>query len=76
MELVAALVAEYVRLRERWISAAVKIVEWSRRGPMKKIIALVILAVVAAAFFGLTVPRHVLNTLGFAMADCTDGSGC
>jgi len=43
---------------------------------MKKIIALVILAVVAAAFFGLTVPRHVLNTLGFAMADCTDGSGC
>ena len=43
---------------------------------MKKIIALVILAVVAAGFFGLTVPRHVLNTLGFAMADCTDGAGC
>jgi len=43
---------------------------------MKKIIALVILAVVAAGFFGLTVPRHVLNTLGFAMADCTDDSGC
>jgi hypothetical protein len=47
-----------------------------KEGLMKKIIALVILAVVAAAFFGLTVPRHVLNTLGFAMADCTDGSGC
>jgi hypothetical protein len=46
------------------------------RGIMKKIIALVILAVVAAGFFSLTVPRHVLNTLGFAMADCTDGAGC
>jgi len=45
-------------------------------GLMKKIIALVILAVFGAAFFGLMVPRHVLNTLGFAMADCTDGSGC
>jgi hypothetical protein len=33
-------------------------------------------AIVAAGFFGLTVPRHVLNTLGFAMADCTDDSGC
>jgi hypothetical protein len=76
MELVAALGVEYVRLRERWISAAAKVVEWSRRGIMKKIIAVVILAVVAAGFFGLTVPRHVLNTLGFAMADCTDGSGC
>ena len=43
---------------------------------MKKIIALVILAVVAAGFFSLTVPRHVLNTLEFAMADCTDGAGC
>jgi hypothetical protein len=75
MELVAALVAEYVRLRERWISAAAKVVEWSR-GFMKKIIAFVILAVVAATFFGLTVPRHVLNTFGLAMADCTDGSGC
>jgi hypothetical protein len=76
MELVAAPVAEHVRLRERWISAAVKVVEWSKEGLLKKIIALVILAVVAATFFGLTVPRHVLNTLGFAMADCTDGSGC
>ena len=37
---------------------------------MKKIIALVILAVVAAGFFSLTVPRHVLNTLGFAMTSC------
>ena len=43
---------------------------------MRKIIAIVILAVVAATFFGLTVPRHVLNTFGFAMADCTDGLGC
>jgi hypothetical protein len=43
---------------------------------MKKIIALVILAVVAAGFVGLTVPRHVLKTLGFAMADCTDDPGC
>ena len=43
---------------------------------MKKIIAVVILAVFAVGFFGLMVPRHVLNTLGFAMADCTDGSGC
>ena len=47
-----------------------------KEGLMRKIIALVILAVVAAAFFGLTVPRHVRNTFGFAMADCTDGSGC
>ena len=47
-----------------------------KEGLMKKIIAVVILAVVAATFFGLTVPRHVLNTFGFAMADCTDGSGC
>ena len=37
---------------------------------MKKIIALVILAVVVAGFFGLTVPRHVLNTFGLAAADC------
>ena len=33
---------------------------------MKKIIAVVILAVFAAGFFGLMVPRHVLNTLGLA----------
>jgi hypothetical protein len=37
---------------------------------------LVILVVVAAGFFSLMVPRHVLNTLGFAMADCTDGARC
>jgi hypothetical protein len=38
---------------------------------MKKMIAVVILAVVlAAGFLGLTVPRHVLNTLGLAAADC------
>ena len=37
---------------------------------MKKIIAVVILAVFAAGFFGLMVPRHVLNTLGLARADC------
>ncbi len=38
---------------------------------MKKIIAVVILAVVAAGLFGFIVPRHVLNTLGFATtADC------
>jgi hypothetical protein len=43
---------------------------------MKKMIALVILAVVAAGFFSLTVPRHVLNAFGFAMADCTGGSDC
>jgi hypothetical protein len=75
MELVAALVAEHVgfakggfRRRSRLLSV--------KEGLMRKIIALAILAVVAAAFFGLTVPRHVLNTFGFAMADCTDGSGC
>ena len=74
MELVAALVAEYVGFakggfrRPRLLSV--------KEGLMRKIVALVILAVVAAAFFGLTVPRHVLNTFGFAMADCTDGSGC
>jgi hypothetical protein len=75
MEVVAALVAEYVgfakgRFRRRSRLLSVK------EGLMRKIIALVILAVVAAAFFGLTVPRHVRNTFGFAMADCTDGSGC
>jgi hypothetical protein len=37
---------------------------------MKKIIALMILAIVAAEFFGLIAPRHVLNTLGFAAVDC------
>jgi hypothetical protein len=66
MELVAALVAEHVgfakggfRRRSRLLSI--------KEGLMRKIIALAILAVVAAAFFGLTVPRHVLNTFGFAM---------
>ncbi len=43
---------------------------------MKKIIALVILVIVAASLFALAVPRHVLNTFGFAMADCNDGTGC
>jgi hypothetical protein len=63
MELVAALVAEHVgfakggfRRRSRLLSI--------KEGLMRKIIALAILAVVAAAFFGLTVPRHVLNTFG------------
>jgi hypothetical protein len=42
---------------------------------MRKIIALAILVVVAALFFGGTVPRHVLNTLGFATADCS-GQDC
>ncbi len=42
---------------------------------MKKIIAFMILAIVAAGFFGLIVPRHVLNTLGIAAADC-DGQNC
>jgi uncharacterized membrane protein len=73
MELVAAPVAEYVGFatggfRRRSLSV--------KEGLMRKIIAIVILAVVAATFFGLTVPRHVLNTFGFAMADCTDGLGC
>jgi hypothetical protein len=63
MGLVAALVAEHVgfakggfRRRSRLLSV--------KEGLMRKIIALAILAVVAAAFFGLTVPRHVLNTFG------------
>jgi hypothetical protein len=34
---------------------------------MKNIIALVILAIIAAGFFSLIVPRHVLNTLGCAI---------
>ena len=42
---------------------------------MKKIIAVVILAVFAAGFFGLMVPRHVLNTLGLARVDC-DRQNC
>jgi hypothetical protein len=42
---------------------------------MKKIVALMILAIVAAGFFGLIVPRHVLNTLGIAEADC-GGQSC
>ena len=37
---------------------------------MKKTIVLMILAIVAAGFFGLIVPRHVLKTFGFAAADC------
>ena len=42
---------------------------------MKKIIAFMILTIVAAGLFGLIVPRHVLNTLGFAAADC-DSQNC
>jgi hypothetical protein len=42
---------------------------------MKKIIVFTILAIVAAGFFGLIVPRHVLNTLGLAAADC-DSQNC
>jgi hypothetical protein len=42
---------------------------------MKNIIALVILAIIAAGFFSLIVPRHVLSTLGFAAADC-DSQNC
>jgi hypothetical protein len=52
-----------------------QIVERTRRSIMKEIIVLVILAIVAAGFFGLTVPRHVLNTLGFAAPDCS-GQNC
>ena len=36
---------------------------------MRKIVALVILAVVAAAFFGLTVPRHVLKATAVIRID-------
>ena len=43
---------------------------------MKKIIALAVVAVVAAGFLGFTSPGHrVLNSLGFATADCS-GSNC
>jgi len=42
---------------------------------MRKIIAVVILAVFAVGFFGLMVPRHVLNSLGLARADC-DRQNC
>jgi hypothetical protein len=43
---------------------------------MKKFIAMVIfVAVLAAGLFGLIVPRHVLNTLGLATADC-GSQGC
>jgi len=37
---------------------------------MKKIIAIMIVAIVAAGFLSLVAPRHVLNTLGIAAADC------
>jgi hypothetical protein len=43
---------------------------------MNKIVALVVVAVVAAGFLGFTAPRHrVLNTLGFATAGCS-GQNC
>jgi hypothetical protein len=42
---------------------------------MKNVIALVILAIVAAGFFSLIVPRHVVSTLGLAAADC-DSQNC
>ena len=42
---------------------------------MRKIIALVVVVVVAGAFLGFTTPGHrVLNTLGFATA--YDPPGC
>ena len=42
---------------------------------MRKILALVVVAVVAAGFLGFTTPGHrVLNTLGFATA--YDPPGC
>jgi hypothetical protein len=40
---------------------------------MKKMLALVVIAIVAAGFLGFTTPGHrVLNTLGFATADDHD----
>ena len=43
---------------------------------MRKIIALVIVVVVAGAFLGFTTPGHrVLNTLGFATAYDPNGGG-
>ena len=43
---------------------------------MKKIVAALAVIVVAASFLGFTTPGHrVLNSLGFATADCT-GSAC
>jgi hypothetical protein len=42
---------------------------------MKTILALAVLAVVAVGFLGFTSPGHrVLNSLGFATADCGGGS--
>jgi hypothetical protein len=43
---------------------------------MKKVVAVMIFAaVLAVGFFGLMVPRHVLNTFGLATADC-DSQNC
>ena len=43
---------------------------------MKKIIAALAVVIVAAAFLAFTTPGHrVLNSLGFATADC-GGSQC
>jgi hypothetical protein len=43
---------------------------------MKRIIAALAVVVVAAAFLAFTTPGHrVLNSLGFATADC-NGSQC
>ena len=43
---------------------------------MKKIIAALAVVVVAAAFLGFTAPGHrMLNSLGFATAECS-GSSC
>ncbi len=36
----------------------------------KAIVVMIFAAVLAAGLFGLIVPRHVLNTFGFATADC------
>jgi hypothetical protein len=50
-------------------------------GKIKKLIGLVVVAVIAVGFLGFTLPGHrVLNSLGFAAADGTSGgcggSGC
>jgi hypothetical protein len=44
---------------------------------MRKIIALAIVAIIAVGFLGFTTPGHrVLNSLGFATADCGGSAGC
>jgi hypothetical protein len=44
---------------------------------MRTIIALAVVAIIAVGFLGFTAPGHrLLNTLGFATADCGGGQGC